>query len=184
MTLSRAWLHDTVSCAAWNDARKGVYLQKRTPGGPQFYHVSKNAVLSGVFKKCIWTKIRTKLWVEIHTIYLKNVTKHCKNEALVASLSLYLKPLFKTPCSNRCWSWNIPIMLLCWTTGTSPSRLTESVPLLWHPASTEQKGAAFSSPLHYLRPPLLALKFCWLCGGMSLPLDKLRHHIVGVMCYT
>ena len=26
MILSRAWLHDTVSCAAWNDARKGVYL--------------------------------------------------------------------------------------------------------------------------------------------------------------
>ena len=25
--LSRAWLHDTVSCAAWNDARKGVYLK-------------------------------------------------------------------------------------------------------------------------------------------------------------
>ena len=25
MILSRAWLHDTVSCAAWNDARKGVY---------------------------------------------------------------------------------------------------------------------------------------------------------------
>ena len=27
MILSRAWLHDTVSCAAWNDARKGVYLK-------------------------------------------------------------------------------------------------------------------------------------------------------------
>ena len=25
MILSRAWLHDTVSCAAWNDARKEVY---------------------------------------------------------------------------------------------------------------------------------------------------------------
>ena len=25
MILCRAWLHDTVSCAAWNDARKGVY---------------------------------------------------------------------------------------------------------------------------------------------------------------
>ena len=47
MILSRAWLHDTVSCAAWNDARKGVYL----------------------------------------------------------------KPLFKTPCSNCYWGWSIPIML-------------------------------------------------------------------------
>ena len=27
MIFSRAWLHDTVSCAAWNDARKGVYLK-------------------------------------------------------------------------------------------------------------------------------------------------------------
>ena len=35
MILSRAWLHDTVPCAAWNDARTGVYLQKRTPAGPQ-----------------------------------------------------------------------------------------------------------------------------------------------------
>ena len=47
MILSRAWLHDTVSCAAWNDARKGVYL----------------------------------------------------------------KPLFKTPCSNCYWGWSKPIML-------------------------------------------------------------------------
>ena len=30
MILSRSWLHDTVSCAAWNGVRKGVYLQKRT----------------------------------------------------------------------------------------------------------------------------------------------------------
>ena len=27
MILSRAWLHDTVSCAAWNDARKGFFLK-------------------------------------------------------------------------------------------------------------------------------------------------------------
>ena len=27
MILSRAWLHDTVSCAAGHDARKGVYLK-------------------------------------------------------------------------------------------------------------------------------------------------------------
>ena len=45
MILSRAWLHDTVSCAAWNDARKGIYL----------------------------------------------------------------KPLFKTPCSNCYWDWSKPI---------------------------------------------------------------------------
>ena len=164
MTLSRAWLHDTVSCAAWNDARKGVYLQKRTPGGPQFYHVSKNAVLSGVLKKCIWTKIRTKLWVEIHTIYLKNVTKHCKNEALVASLSLYLKPLFKTPCSNRCWSWNIPIMLDYRDISLTPHG--ECASAVASPASTEQKGRSVFLPttLPFVRLCLLS-SFVGYVGG-------------------
>ena len=61
MILSRAWLHDTVSCAAWNDARKGVYL----------------------------------------------------------------KPLFKTPCSNCYWGWSKPIML-----DYRDISLMESVPLL------------------------------------------------------
>ena len=62
MILSRAWLHDTVSCAAWNDAQKGVYL----------------------------------------------------------------KPLFKTPCSNCYWGWSKPIML-----NYRDISLMESVPLLW-----------------------------------------------------
>ena len=62
MILSRAWLHDTVSCAAWNDARKGVYL----------------------------------------------------------------KPLFKTPCSNCYWGWSKPIMM-----DYRDISLMESVPLLW-----------------------------------------------------
>ena len=66
MILSRAWLHDTVSCAAWNDARKGVYL----------------------------------------------------------------KPLFRTPCSNCYWGWNIPIML----DYGDISRM-ESVPLMWGPVT-------------------------------------------------
>ena len=38
-------------CAAWNDARKGVYSQKRTPGGAPIYYVSKNAVFWGVLKR-------------------------------------------------------------------------------------------------------------------------------------
>ena len=62
MILSRAWLHDTVFCAAWNDARKAVYL----------------------------------------------------------------KPLFKTPCSNCYWGWSKPIML-----DYRDISLMESVPLLW-----------------------------------------------------
>ena len=66
MILSRAWLHDTVSCAAWNDARKGVYL----------------------------------------------------------------KPLFKTPCSNCYWGWSIPIML-----DYRDISLMESVPLMWGPVT-------------------------------------------------
>ena len=71
MILSRAWLHDTVSCAAWNDARKGVYL----------------------------------------------------------------KPLFKTPCSNCYWGWSIPIMLDC-----RDISLMESVPLMWGPVTASPVG--------------------------------------------
>ena len=66
MILSRAWLHDTVSCAAWNDARKGVYL----------------------------------------------------------------KPLFKTPCSNCYWGWSKPIML----------DYMERVPLLWRTVTASPVG--------------------------------------------
>ena len=72
MILSRAWLHDTVSCAAWNDARKGVYL----------------------------------------------------------------KPLFKTPCSNCYWGWSIPIML-----DYRDISLMESVPLMWGPVTASPMGA-------------------------------------------
>ena len=71
MILSRAWLHDTVSCAAWNDARKGVYL----------------------------------------------------------------KPLFKTPCSNCYWGWSIPIML-----DYRDIPLMESVPLMWGPVTASPVG--------------------------------------------
>ena len=71
MILSRAWLHDTVSCAAWNDARKGVYL----------------------------------------------------------------KPLFKTPCSNCYWSWSKPIML-----DYRDISLMESVPLMWGPVTASPVG--------------------------------------------
>ena len=71
MILSRAWLHDTVSCAAWNDARKGVYL----------------------------------------------------------------KPLFKTPCSNCYWGWSIPIML-----DYRDISLMESVPLMWRPVTASPVG--------------------------------------------
>ena len=71
MILSRAWLHDTVSCAAWNDARKGVYL----------------------------------------------------------------KPLFKTPCSNCYWGWSKPIML-----DYRDISLMESVPLLWRTVTASPAG--------------------------------------------
>ena len=71
MILSRAWLHDTVSCAAWNDARKGIYL----------------------------------------------------------------KPLFKTPCSNCYWGWSIPIML-----DYRDISLMESVPLMWGPVTASPVG--------------------------------------------
>ena len=71
MILSRAWLHDTVSCAAWNDARKGVYL----------------------------------------------------------------KPLFKTPCSSCYWGWRIPIML-----DYRDISLMESVPLMWGPVTASPMG--------------------------------------------
>ena len=71
MILSRAWLHDTVSCAAWNDARKGVYL----------------------------------------------------------------KPFFKTPCSNCYWGWSIPIML-----DYRDISLMESVPLMWGPVTASPVG--------------------------------------------
>ena len=71
MILSRAWLHDTVSCAAWNDARKGVYL----------------------------------------------------------------KPLFKTPCSNCYWGWSKPIML-----DYRDISLMESVPLLWRTVTASPVG--------------------------------------------
>ena len=71
MILSRAWLHDTVSCAAWNDARNGVYL----------------------------------------------------------------KPFFKTPCSNCYWGWSIPIML-----DYRDNSLMESVPLMWGPVTASPVG--------------------------------------------
>ena len=71
MILSRAWLHDTVSCAAWNDARKGVYL----------------------------------------------------------------KPLFKIPCSNCYWGWSKPIML-----DYRDISLMESVPLLWRTVTASPVG--------------------------------------------
>ena len=71
MILSRAWLHDTVSCAAWNDARKVVYL----------------------------------------------------------------KPLFKTPCSNCYWGWSKPIML-----DYRDISLMESVPLLWRTVTASPVG--------------------------------------------
>ena len=71
MILSRAWLHDTVSCAAWNDAQKWVYL----------------------------------------------------------------KPLFKTPCSNCYWGWSKPIML-----NYRDISLMESVPLLWRTVTASPAG--------------------------------------------
>ena len=71
MILSRAGLHDTVSCAAWNDAQKGVYL----------------------------------------------------------------KPLFKTPCSNCYWGWSKPIML-----DYRDISLMESVPLLWRTVTASPVG--------------------------------------------
>ena len=47
MILSRAWLHDTVSCAAWNDARKGVYLEPlfKTPCSSCYWGWSKPIML-------------------------------------------------------------------------------------------------------------------------------------------
>ena len=47
MILSRAWLHDTVSCAAWNDARKGVYLKPlfKTPCRNCYWGWSKPIML-------------------------------------------------------------------------------------------------------------------------------------------
>ena len=87
MILSRAWLHDTVSCAAWNDARKGVYL----------------------------------------------------------------KPLFKTPCSNCYWGWSKPIML-----DYRDISLMESVPLMWGPVT--------ASPVRF--KPMTILE-----GGAPLIID-------------
>ena len=80
MILSRAWLHDTVSCAAWNDARKGVYL----------------------------------------------------------------KPLFKTPCSNCYWGWSKPIML-----DYRDISLLESVPLMRGPVTASPVG------IEPMAPPLI-----------------------------
>ena len=47
MILSRAWLHDTVSCAAWNDARKGVYFKPffKTPCSNCYWGWSKPFML-------------------------------------------------------------------------------------------------------------------------------------------
>ena len=81
MILSRAWLHDTVSCAAWNDARKGGYL----------------------------------------------------------------KPRFKTPCSNCYWSWSKPIML-----NYRDISLMESVPLMWGPVTASPVGI---EPMTIFGPP-------------------------------
>ena len=84
MILSRAWLHDTVSCAAWNDARKGVYL----------------------------------------------------------------KPLFKTPCSNCYWGWSKPIML-----DYRDISLMESVPLMWGPVTASPVGIEPMTILGGAPPP-------------------------------
>ena len=47
LILSRAWLHDTVSCAAWNDARKGVDLKPlfKTPCSNCYWGWSKPIML-------------------------------------------------------------------------------------------------------------------------------------------
>ena len=84
MILSRAWLHDKVSCAAWNDARKGVYL----------------------------------------------------------------KPLFKTPCSNCYWGWSTPIML-----DYRDISLMESVPLMWGPVTASPVGIEPMTILEGGAPP-------------------------------
>ena len=99
MILSRAWLHDTVSCAAWNDAQKNVYL----------------------------------------------------------------KPLFKTPCSNCYWGWSKPIML-----NYRDISLMESVPLLWRTVTASPAGIEpMTIPLARIPrlaragppiPPMLVLK--------------------------
>ena len=92
MILSRAWLHDTVSCAAWNDARKGVYL----------------------------------------------------------------KPLFKTPCSNCYWGWSIPIML-----DYRDISLMESVPLMWGPVTASPVGIEPMTILEGGPPCYGRLAFIW-----------------------
>ena len=82
MIFSRAWLHDTVPCAAWNDTRKGLYLQKRMPGKSQFTtslkmqcfwgaltktHLEEKYVCFTVFslsiQKCIVCSFKQKKWL-------------------------------------------------------------------------------------------------------------------------
>ena len=55
MILSRAWLHDTVSCAAWNDARKGVYLK------PLFKSPCSNCIEAEAYQLC-WTTGTSPSW--------------------------------------------------------------------------------------------------------------------------
>ena len=57
MILSRAWLHDTVSCAAWNDARKGVYLK------PLFKTPCSNCYW-GWIPKGTWPPVALFGWLE------------------------------------------------------------------------------------------------------------------------
>ena len=55
MILSRAWLHDTVSCAAWNDARKGVYLK------PLFKTLAATVIEAEAYQLC-WTTGTSPSW--------------------------------------------------------------------------------------------------------------------------
>ena len=52
-----------------------------------------------------------------------------------ARKGVYLKPLFKTPCSNCYWGWNIPIML-----DYRDISLMQSVPLMWGPVTASPVG--------------------------------------------
>ena len=61
--------------------------------------------------------------------------------------SVYLKHLFKTPCSNRSWGWNMPIML-----DYRDISLMESVPLLWRPLPRHPWEL---NPWSFRGPPLI-----------------------------
>ena len=58
------------------------------------YTIGNNATETKQYKQHRKNQVQN-LSVEKSTVYQKNITKHCKNGALVASLSLYLKQLFK-----------------------------------------------------------------------------------------